>query len=171
MRGSSRASSLFIAAGSWIVGSACVDTPTPPPSQLPFEARIDGQAFVAAATDFATNNGGAGLVITGIRPTGPGTYRQVSVQLLDSWHGPGTYTLGALDSGGAVGWVSDHTDNFTSLGVWTTTASSSGQMVVSEFYPGSRTIKGTFSFVARNDSGQSLSVTAGRFAGTVFADP
>ena len=156
-----------------VLGTGCVDMPTPPKSEVPFEARIDGEAFVAADFDFATYDGGASLIISGIRPTGAGTYRQVSVNLLHSWHGPGTYTLSALDSVGAVGFISDHTDNFTSLGSWTTTAASSGKMVVTEFYPASRTIKGTFSFVARSDSGQpaSLSVTAGRFAGTFYLDP
>lgn len=170
MRGSGRALGVLITAGSCILGTACVDVPAPPGSELPFEARIDGQPFVAAEIDFSTYNAGASLHIAGIRPTGAGTYRQVSVQL-DNWHGAGTYTLGAPDSGGAWGFVSDHTDDFSHLGTWMTTAATTGQMVVTEFYPGSRTIKGTFSFVARSDSGQSLSVTAGRFAGSVYVDP
>lgn len=170
MRGSGRALGVLLA-GSYVLGTACVDVPTPPESPLPFEARIDGQSFVAAAIDFSIYNGGAGLLITGVRPTGAGTYRQVSVQMLKGWHGPGTYTLSALDTVGAFGFVSDQTDDFLELGRWVTTATSPGQLVVTEFYPGSRTIKGTFRFVARSDSGQSLSVTEGRFTGSYFVDP
>lgn len=174
MRGSRRGLGLLVAAGSCILGAACVDVPTPPESQLPFEAKIDGQSFVAAGTDFAIFDSGASLIITGVRPTGPGTYRSVSVELLQSWEGPGTYTLSALpDSagGGAFGFVSDLTDDFTHLGRWITTAATPGQLVVTEFYPGSRIIKGTFRFVARSDSGQTLSVTEGRFSGSYFVDP
>lgn len=171
MRGSRRWLGVLVAAGSCILGTACVDVPTPPESQLPFEAQIDGQEFVAAGTDFSTYNGGAGLLITGIRPTGAGTYRQVSVQMLKGWHGPGTYTLSALDTVGAFGFVSDHTDDSSELGKWVTTAANPGQMVVTGFYPATQTIKGTFRFVARSDSGQSLSVTEGHFSGSYFIDP
>lgn len=177
MRGSGSALSGLIAAGSCILGTACVDVPTPPESELPFEARIDGQPFVPAGTDFATHGGGTSLIITGVRETGPGTYRQVSVQVLGSWDGPGTYTLTALpDSGevGAIGFVVDQTEDFGTLGRWITTADAPGQMVVTAFDAANRTIKGTFSFVARSDSGQpasSLSVTAGRFMGSFYVDP
>ena len=171
MRGSSRGLGVLVAAGSCILGIACVDVPTPPESQLPFEARIDGQVFVASANDFSLYNGGAGLLITGIRPTDSATYRQVSVQMLKGWHGPGTYTLGAPDTVGAFGFVHDHTDDAANLGSWMTTAATPGQLVVTEFYPGSRIIKGTFRFVARSDSGQTLSVTEGRFSGSYFVDP
>jgi hypothetical protein len=164
---------VVIAAGSCILGTACVDTPTPPESEVPFEARIDGQAFVAAAIDFSTYNGGTSLLITGVRPTGPETYRQVSFQL-ENWHGPATYVLSAPDTNGAFGYVVDQKQDFTKLGSWMTTAATPGQVIVTEFYAATQTIKGTFSFVARSDSGQpvqSLSVTAGRFAGTFYVDP
>ena len=170
MRGSRGAVGVLVAAGSYILGTACSGVPMPPESDLPFEARIDGVAFEAAGIDFSTYKGGAGLLITGIRPTGSGTYRQVSVQL-ENWDGPGTYVLSAPDTNGAFGYVSDHKDDFTTLGSWMTTAAAPGQVVVSEFYPAVRTIKGTFRFVARSDSGQSLSVTEGRFSGTYFIDP
>ena len=161
---------MLVAAGSCIFGAACVDVPTPPESQLPFEARINGESFEASATDFSTSKGGASLLITGIRPTGTGTYRQVSFQL-ESYDGPGTYVLSAPDSGGAFGYVVDSKDDFTMLGRWMTTAATPGQVVVTEFYPAVRTIKGTFRFVARSDSGQTLSVTEGRFKGSYFVDP
>ena len=171
MRGTERGLAVLVAVGSCVFGAACVDVPTPPESPLPFEARIDGQSFEASATDFATYNGGTSLLITGIRPTGTGTYRQVSFQLV-SYHGAGTYTLSARDSGGgAFGYVVDSKDDFTMLGSWMTTAASPGQVVVTEFYPAVRTIKGTFRFVARSDSGQSLTVTEGRFKGSYFVDP
>ena len=170
MRGSRGAVGVLVAAGS-ILGTACSGVPMPPESELPFEARIDGEPFVAAGTDFSTYHGGASLLITGIRPTGTGTYRQVSFQL-ESYHGPGTYTLSAPDSGrGAFGYVVDQKDDFTMLGSWMTTAATPGQVIVTEFYPAVRTIKGTFRFVARSDSGQSLSVTEGRFNGNYFIDP
>ena len=169
MRGSRGAVGVLVAAGS-ILGTACSGVPMPPESELPFEARIDGESFVAAGTDFSTRHGGASLLITGIRPTGTGTYRQVSFQL-ERYHGPGTYILSAPDTGGAFGFVSDHTDDFSPLGTWMTTAATPGQVVVTEFYPAVRNIRGRFRFVARSDSGQSLSVTEGRFNGTYFIDP
>ena len=164
---------MLVATASCVLGTACVDTPTPPETEVPFEARIDGETFVAVATDFSTYHSGTSLLITGIRQTGPDTYRQVSFQL-ENWHGPGTYVLTAPDTNGAFGYVSDQKQDFTDLGHWMTTAATPGQAIVTEFYPAAQIIKGTFSFVARSDSGQpvqSLTVTAGRFAGTFYIDP
>ena len=157
----------LVAAGLVTVRAACSDGPTGS-NDLPFQAQIDGQAFVATNTDFSVSNGGGRLLISGIRAVGTGQ-RQVSVQL-DNWNGPGTYALGAPASG-ALGFVTDRDASDNLLGNWETTAAAPGQVVVTSFDATGHTIKGTFSFEVRSNTGQTLSVTQGRFMGSYFVDP
>jgi uncharacterized protein DUF6252 len=159
---------LLVAASSSTL-AACGHEPTAT-SNAPFEARLDGQAFVATHTDFATFSHGTNLAITGGRQTDVG-WRVVAFQLAN-WAGPGTYTLNTIDStGGAIGFVYDTGPNDSLLAMWTTTTAVTGQAVVTEFDPANRNVKGTFRFEARDSTGGSMSITQGSFTGRYFIDP
>ena len=154
----------------WTVAAltACADVPTES-GGTPFAARLDGQYFVASQTDFSLYGGGSHLLISGVRAGVAGSSRQVSVQLGD-WHGPGTYSLGG-PSGGNLGFVADQGTGAQPAGNWETSTTETGQVIITAFDTKAKRVAGTFSFRARDATGNVITVSEGGFDDRFFVDP
>ena len=148
--------------------TACAGVPTES-GRTPFAARLDGQDFLASQTDFSLYGAGSHLLISGVRAGVAGSSRQVSVQL-GGWHGAGTYSLGD-PSGGNLGFVADEGTGAQPTGHWETSTTETGQVVITVFDAKAKRVAGTFSFRARGNNGNVITVSEGGFDDRFFVDP
>jgi len=149
--------------------TACHDSPSAPAETKPFQARVNSQLFVADITDFSTSHAGSSLLISGVRTSVSGGGRQVSVQV-NNWAGPGTYPL-AEPASGAFGFIIDFDASPQVSGSWLTTSQATGTLTVMSFDQTARQVRGTFSFEARDSTGNVQTVTQGSFTGNYLIDP
>ncbi len=155
------------------------DTGPNPAARITMTATIDGAAWQAS-----TANHGAPpyanwfpwdstLAISGIRAYGSDSSLSI-VLVLGPVTGPGTVALGNRNSPSygavllATGDIYAHT---YTVRWYYTDATTGGSATVTGFDPATRHLDGTFSFTARDSTGQLRQVTQGVFAGTYILPP
>jgi hypothetical protein len=161
-----RSSALLLVA---VLAAACgSDSPTAS-TQDPFvSARVNGAAWRAnyqvdlAVADLMEQ--GRYLEVVGLQVNPDGSTQQVSVAIPD-YPGPGTYTLGARDSGGFAYYVT-RADRTAESVVFFTGPQHVGTITIAEMDTQRRQVSGTFSFRAVEEGGTgTVEVTGGEFRG------